>query len=131
MKTRHILRSLALLALCSAATLACADPVWEGKATNDAGTFNFGTVSFTVKGKQIVDFRITRVTTSGCGGMKDVIVPNGIAIKGTDFAGSFQPIPGIDDTIIVTGTISGTNASGTFSEGPTCRNSGKFTASPK
>lgn len=131
MKNNRKFLVISLFAACSAATMACADPKWEGKATNNDGTFNYGTVSFTVKGNQIVDFRITKVTTSGCGGMKDVIVPSGITIKGSEFAGSFQPIPGIDDTIIVTGTMTGSGATGTFTEGPTCRNSGKFTASPQ
>ena len=98
---------------------------------NEKGNFNYGPVTFTVKGDEIVDFRISGVTTSGCGGFKDVIVPSGIKIKGTEFGGSHQPIEGVNDTIIVTGTISGGSASGSFSEGPTCRNSGKFSASRK
>jgi len=120
-----------LVFVCLASTVACADSTWEGAATNEKGTFNFGPVSFVVKGNEIVNFKIERVTTSGCGGMKSVIVPSGIKIQGSEFGGSYQPIDGVDDTIIVTGTLTGNSASGSFSEGPTCRNSGKFTATAK
>ena len=120
-----------LVGLCCVSLIACGSSEWAGTSTNEKGDFNFGPASFTVKGDQILNFKIERVTTSGCGGMKSVIVPSGIVIKGSEFAGSYKPIEGIDDTIIVTGTMSGNSASGTFTEGPTCRNSGKFVASAK
>ncbi len=52
------------------------------------------------------------MATSGCGGTKSVIIPSGIVIRGSEFAGFHKPIDGVDDTTIVTGTISGNSASG-------------------
>lgn len=128
MKNRISLSYVFLIAVCCVVATGCGDQTWEGTSTNEKGDFNYGPVTFTVKGDQIVDFKIEKVTTSGCGGMKNVLVPSGITIKVSEFGGSYQPVPGIDDTVIVTGTIQDGTITGKFSEGPTCRNSGKFTA---
>ena len=107
-----------LVVLCATST-GCGDQTWEGTSTNEKGDFNYGPVTFTVKGDQIVDFKIEKVTTNGCGGMKNVIVPSGIVVKGSEFGGSYQPVPGIDDTVIVTGTIQDKNINRKITEGPT------------
>lgn len=54
-----------------------------------------------------------------------------INIKGTKFSGSYVPVPGLDDIVVVSGTFRGNKATGNFSEGPLCRNAGKFTATNK
>ena len=108
---------------------------WTGKATNLAGNFNYGKVTFTTSGSTMKNLVIEGVTTSGCGGYKSVIVPK-LKIRGGKFTGSYVPVPGKNDVIRVTGTISGSTAKGRFSEGPLdiakpplCQNKGKFMAS--
>lgn len=100
---------------------------WKGSSTNTIGTFNYGAVSFTVEGKQIKNFLIEGVTTSGCGGYKNVFVPR-IRISGSKFSVAYRPLPGYDDVIRVSGRFNGATASGTFKEGNLCSNAGKFTA---
>ncbi len=100
---------------------------YKGKATNLAGNFNYGAVTFTVSGSTMKNLIIEGVTTIGCGGYKNVVVPS-VKIRGAKFSASYQPIPGINDIIKVSGTIRSGKVSGTFSEGPLCYNSGKFTA---
>jgi hypothetical protein len=108
---------------------------WTGKATNLAGDFNYGKVTFTTSGSTMKNLVIEGVTTSGCGGYKSVIVPK-LKIRGGKFSASYVPVPGLNDVIRVRGTIRGSRASGQFSEGPLdiskpplCQNKGKFTAS--
>jgi hypothetical protein len=100
---------------------------WKGQATSKDGTFKYGKVSFRVRGSFIRNLEIESVTVSGCGGMKSIVVPK-LRIRGNRFSGSYEPVPGVDDIIIVRGTISGRSARGTFTEGPTCQGEGKFTA---
>lgn len=130
-RMKHSLSALsiaALLAVLIAPAPAFAASKWKGKSTNMTGNFNYGPVSFTVQGNRIKNFLIEGVTTSGCNGYKNVFVPSGIKIKGTRFSGAYQPIPGIDDIITVSGRIVGSKATGTFVEGPLCSNAGKFVA---
>jgi hypothetical protein len=104
-----------------------ADTSWKGTSTNMSGNFNYGPVTFTVRGNKIRNFKIEGVTTSGCGGYKNVVVPS-IKIRGKKFSAVYIPIPGIDDKIRVKGSFNGNKATGTFSEGPLCSNAGKFKA---
>ncbi len=126
-------RSAAVLALSCALLLAVpgalAAPAgsYKGKATSKDGTFNYGKVTFTVSGSKIKNLRIQGVTTSGCGGFKDVIVPK-LTIKGSSFSATYKPVKDVDDTIKVKGTFKGSTAKGTFEEGPVCVNAGRFTA---
>ena len=119
---------LCLLALAVPA-LAMAAPAgsYKGQATAMDGKFKYGKVTFKVKGSTIRDLRIEGVTTSGCGGFKDVIVPK-LTITGNRFSGTYKPVPGVDDKITVKGSFSGSRATATFKEGPTCVNRGRFTA---
>jgi len=103
---------------------------YEGKATNSAGDFNYGKVTFTVSGTTMKDLKIEGVTTSGCGGYKNVIVPK-IKIRGTKFSAGYVPVPGLDDIVTVSGTIRNGKVTGIFAEGPLCQNDGKFTARKK
>ncbi len=102
---------------------------WKGQATSKDGTFQYGKVTFRVRGRTIRNLKIESVTVGGCGGlgMKSIVVPK-LTISGRKFRGVYQPVPGVDDTIIVTGTISRGRARGTFTEGPLCSAEGKFTA---
>lgn len=109
---------------------------WTGKATNLAGDFNYGKVTFTTSGSTMKNLVIEGVTTSGCGGYKSVIVPK-LKIRGGKFSASYFPLGrSYNDVILVSGTIRGSKATGRFSEGPhdpakppLCQNKGKFTAS--
>ena len=108
---------------------------WTGKATNLAGDFNYGKVTFTTSGSTMKNLKIEGVTTSGCGGYKNVLVPK-LKIKGGKFSATYVPVPGLNDVVRVQGSINGSKATGQFSEGPLdiakpplCQNKGKFTAS--
>lgn len=103
---------------------------WEGRATNMAGDFRYGKVTFTLQGNTMKNFIIEGVTTNGCGGYKSVIVPR-IKVRGNRFSAKYVPIPGIDDTIVVNGTFRGKKVTGLFAEGPLCQNKGKFSATKK
>lgn len=134
-----VTRSNLLVALvCLVGSLAVASPAaasrWLGKATDRAGDFEYGKVTFTVSGSTMRNLVIEGVTTSGCGGYKSVIVPK-LKIRGSKFSGSYVPVPGKNDIIRVTGKIKGSRATAIFSEGsidptkpPLCENEGKFTA---
>lgn len=102
---------------------------WQGTATNMDRTFNYGAVSFTVVRGAISNFVIEGVTVSGCGGYKSIVVPR-LTISGKKVSGSYVPIEGIDDVIIVTGSFAGGAIRGTFTEGPTCIGAGRFIARP-
>lgn len=121
---------VALLLLAFHTNIACAFDRYEGSATNSTGTFNYGKVTFTVNGSTMKDLKIEGVTTSGCGGYKNVIVPR-VKIRGTKFSAGYVPIPGLDDIVTVSGTIRNGRVTGIFNEGPLCQNSGKFTARRK
>jgi hypothetical protein len=127
-----------LTATISAFLLTGASPAlaakWTGKTTNTKGHFNHGKVTFSTSGSTMKNLIIEGVATSGCGGYKRVIVPK-LKIKGSKFSAVYVPISDLNDVIRVAGTISGSKASGRFSEGPLdigkpplCQNSGKFTA---
>jgi hypothetical protein len=103
---------------------------WTGQATSTDTSFKYGKVSFRVSGSTIRNLKIEGVTVSGCGGFKTIVVPR-LRIRGTKFSGSYKPVPDVDDTIIVRGTITSRSAKATFSEGPTCVGKGRFTARPK
>ena len=130
MKKHLILLILTFVCSITVASSAYAASKWEGTSTNLKGDFRYGKVSFTLEGKTIKNFIVEGVTTSGCGNYKSVVVPK-MKVKGNKFSAYYTPIPGINDVIIVTGTIKGNSASGTFSEGPLCSNSGKFKAKKK
>jgi hypothetical protein len=120
----------AAVAIPPAAAEAAAEPgPWKGRATSKDGTFRYGKVTFRVRGRTIRNLKIESVTVGGCGGlgMKSIVVPK-LTITGRRFRGVYKPVPDVDDTIIVTGTISGGRARGTFTEGPLCSAEGKFTA---
>ena len=102
---------------------------WKGKATSTDGKFNFGKVTFRVKGNTVRNLKIEAVTVSGCGGFTTIVVPK-LTIKGTKLSGSYKPVESSDQIIIVTGTISGRTAKAKFTAGPTCVGEGKFTAKP-
>lgn len=102
---------------------------WVGTSTNPEGTFNYGAVSFTLRGKMIIDFKIEGVTVSGCGGYKSIIVPR-MRINGTRVTATYVPIPGLDDVVKVNARFAGGMLRGTFSEGPLCSGAGKFVARP-
>jgi|SRR3712207_5763917 len=131
---RRRLTVIALLCLLTVAVaVAEAAPqagAWRGQATSMDTDFKYGKVSFRVVGNTIRNLKIEGVTTTGCGGFKDVFVPK-LTIKGTKFSGSYKPVPDVDDVIIVRGTITSRSAKATFSEGPTCQNKGRFTAKPR
>jgi len=118
-----------VLAALMAPGLASAAPSgpYKGQATAMDGSFKYGKVTFSVIGKTIRNLRIRGVTTSGCGGFKDVIVPK-LTIKGSRFSGTYKPVAGIDDKITVSGSFSGSSVKATFKEGPLCVNRGRFTA---
>lgn len=127
-------RSAVLLVLVALVAIPVAEAIaapksgtWTGKATNMTRDVDYGKVTFTVKGKTIRNLKIESVTTDGCGGLKSVIVPK-LTITGNRFKGSYQPVAGVDDIIVVHGTFKGTTAKGTFNEGPLCENAGRFTA---
>ena len=107
---------------------ASADSNWRGTSTNLTGNFNYGPVTFKVSGNKIVKFKIEGVTTSGCGGYKNVLVPRITIKKNKTFSVVYTPIPGIDDKVRVKGKFNGNKVTGTFSEGPLCSNAGKFRA---
>ena len=121
---------LALTVSLSTVSAAHAASKWQGTSTNASGNFNYGKVTFTLDGKVIKDFLIEGVTTSGCSGYKNVIVPR-INVRGTKFTVKYIPIPGINDAVVVTGTFKGNKVTGSFAEGPLCSNAGKFTATKK
>ena len=127
-----VLAALTLFAALPAADAGAAVKAgqWAGKATNIDRDFNYGKVTFRVKGNTMRNLVIRAVTTSGCGGFKDVVVPK-LTIKGNRFTGAYQPVPGVDDIISVNGTFKGNTAKGVFSEGPLCQNAGRFTARAK
>lgn len=107
---------------------------WSGQAFSLQSDFRYGKVSFTTSGSTMRNLKIEGVTTSGCGGYKSVIVPK-LKIKGGKFSANYIPFPGLNDRIIVRGSIKGSRASGVFAEGPidvgkapVCQNSGRFTA---
>lgn len=102
---------------------------WTGTSTNMDGTFNYGKVSFTVGKGVVTNFRIEAVTVSGCGGYRNILVPR-LTIKGRSISGSYEPVPGIDDVVIVTARYVGGKIRGTFTEGPTCVGKGRFVATP-
>lgn len=102
---------------------------WTGTSTNMAGDFNYGKVSFTVTGGDVRDFLIEGVTVSGCGGFKSIVVPR-LTLKGTVMSGSYDPVPGVKDTITVKARFAGGVVRGTFTEGPTCVGAGRFVARP-
>jgi len=72
-----------------------ADTSWKGTSTNMSGNFNYGPVTFKVRGSKILNFKIEGVTTSGCGGYKNVVVPT-IKIRGKTFSAVYTPIPSLD-----------------------------------
>ena len=133
MRSRPFIAAAAVVLLPALAAPATGAPAaakpgkWSGQATSKDRSFKYGKVTFRVRGNTIRNLKIAAVTVSGCGGFKDVVVPR-LRIRGTRFAGSYEPVPGVDDTIIVRGRISGGKATGTFSEGPTCVGEGRFTA---
>ena len=102
---------------------------WTGTSTNMAGDFSYGKVSFTVARGVVRDFVIEGVTVSGCGGYKSIVVPR-LTIKGTSISGSYDPVPGVQDTITVKARFAGGAIRGTFTEGPTCVGAGRFVARP-
>jgi hypothetical protein len=58
-----------------------------------------------------------------------LVVPK-LTVKGTKFSGTYEPVEGVDQVIIVTGTITKSKATAKFSAGPTCAGKGRFTARP-
>lgn len=127
LRAQFILIASAIIIIAAQGSHSFAADKWEGRATNLKGDFKYGKVTFTVSGSRIKNLQIEAVTTSGCGGFKNVIVPS-VKIRKTRFSASYRPIPGIDDIVRVSGTISNGKARGTFSEGPLCVNAGKFSA---
>jgi len=125
----RLLLPVMLLAALAVPALALAAPAgkYKGQATAQDGKFRYGKVTFTVKGSSIRNLTIRGVTTSGCGGFKDVVVPS-LKIRGSSFSGTYKPVKGVDDKITVKGSFKGSKASGTFKEGPACVNRGRFTA---
>ena len=119
-----------LVAVPAVALAAAKQGAWTGQATSTDSDFKYGKVTFRVSGSTIRNLKIEGVTVSGCGGYKTVFVPRA-RIRGTKFSATYKPVPDVDDTIIVRGTISGRTAKGTFSEGPACVGKGKFTARAK
>ena len=103
---------------------------WTGTSTNMDRTFNYGKVSFTVGKGVVTNFKIEGVTVSGCGGYRTIVVPR-LSIKGRSIAGSYEPVPGIDDVVIVPARFVGGKIVGTFTEGPTCSGAGRFVATPR
>ena len=102
---------------------------WAGTSTNMAGDVNYGKASFTVRRGVVTDFVIEGVTVNGCGGYKSIVVPR-LTIKGSSIGGSYDPVPGVQDTITVKGRFAGGVIRGTFTEGPTCVGAGRFVARP-
>lgn len=125
---RRLLGSLASVSIATLLFVGAAEASqWVGKATNLKGDFNYGKVTFTVKGSLMKNLIIEAVTTQGCGGYKSVVVPK-VRIRGSRFQATYVPVPGLDDTIKVSGTIRGSKATGKFREFGLCNNEGKFTA---
>jgi hypothetical protein len=123
----------ALLACClllvvggSSARAATGGP-WTGKATSMDRDFNYGKVTFKVKGSTIRGLQIEAVTVSGCGGFMTLVIPRA-RIDGRRFTGAYQPVPGTDQIVSVNGTFRGNTVKGTFSAGPLCQGAGRFTA---
>lgn len=106
-----------------------ASGIWRGTSTNLDRNFNYGPVSMKVRKGVITNFLIEGVTVSGCGGYKSIVVPR-LVIRGTKVSGSYQPIPGINDEIKVTGSFAGGAFRGVFTEGPLCQGAGRFIARP-
>ena len=103
--------------------------MWVGTSTNMAGDVDYGKVRFTVARGVVKDFVIEGVSVSGCGGYKSIVVPR-LTIKGSSISGSHDPVPGVQDTIIVKARFAGGVIRGTFTEGPTCVGAGRFVARP-
>ena len=61
--------------------------------------------------------------------LKSIVVPR-LTIKGTSISGSYDPVPGVQDTITVKARFAGGAIRGTFTEGPTCVGAGRFIARP-
>ena len=102
---------------------------WTGTSASMAGDINYGKVRFAVARGVVKDFIIEGVTVSGCGGYKSIAVPR-LTVKGNAISGSYDPVPGVQDTIIVTARYVGGVIRGTFTEGPTCVGAGRFVARP-
>lgn len=102
---------------------------WQGTSTNWDRTFNYGKVTFTVGRGVINEFRIEGVSVSGCGNYMNIYVPQ-LTVKGRDITGVYQPYPDIAVVITVAARFAGGKIRGTFTQGPDCRGSGRFTASP-
>jgi len=102
---------------------------WQGTSTNWDRTFNYGKVTFTVGRGVITDFTIEGVSVSGCGNYMNIFVPE-LTVKGRDITGTYQPIPDVGVFITVAARFAGGKVRGTFTQGPDCRGSGRFTASP-
>ena len=129
-KTRIALVVTAALAVAApSAEGAATGGSWKGKATSTDGDFNYGKVTFRVKGNTVRNLKIEAVTVSGCGGFTTIVVPK-LTIRGTKLSGSYKPVPDSDQIIIVTGTIKGRTAKAKFTAGPTCVGEGRFTAKP-
>jgi hypothetical protein len=103
---------------------------WVGTSTSMDGATNYGPVTFRVGRGVVTDFRIEGVTVSGCGGYTSIVVPR-LTIKGSSISGSYDPVPGVEDTITVKARARGGVIRGTFTEGPTCVGAGRFTAKPR
>ena len=132
MRTRLVIIAAVLCTaapLASPADAAVRSGAWKGKATSTDGKFNFGKVTFRVKGTRVTNLKIEAVTVDGCGGFTTIVVPK-LTIKGSKLSGRYKPLPDNDQIIIVTGTFSGGKLTAKFTAGPTCRGAGKFTARP-
>lgn len=126
---RRLLGSLASATIATLLLAGVADASkWVGRATNLKGDFNYGKVTFTVKGGFIRNLKIEAVTTkSSTIPFTTVVVPKA-KIRGNTFSARHVPVPGIEDVIKVSGTIKGSIAKGRFQEGPLIPCEGKFTA---
>lgn len=124
-----VLRTLLLAFVASLLLAGTADASrWVGKATNLKGDFNYGKVTFTVKGGYMRDLEIRGVTTqSSTIPYTTVAVPK-VRIRGGRFSAKYVPVPGIKDIIDVGGRINGSVARGWFHEGPLIPAEGRFTA---
>ena len=102
---------------------------WVGKATNLKGDFNYGKVTFTVKGGFIRNLTIRAVTTKSDEiPFTTVVLPKAKITGGTFFGRKSYPLlPGDMEVVEAGGTIRGSVAKGRFNQGPLIDCEGKFT----
>lgn len=108
--------------------MASSPGTWRGIATGVGETHGYGRVSFRVEGQVVRDLAIAGVRGRDCpAGVSALVIPSARIVNGR-FAAQVRPVPGVDWTITVRGTIGRATAQGTAVAGPVCRGTVRFAA---